>query len=150
VIGVEFGDQPTVRCEPMGTTENKQIVRAAFDAWADGDGDFFRLLSDDVRWTITGTSVLAGTYTSRSQFLEAIRPIGARLSGPITPTVQSIVAEHDVVVVLWRGHATALDGQPYDNEYSWHMRLRDGAIVEVTAFLDTPTVNDLLQRVSLS
>jgi ketosteroid isomerase-like protein len=100
-----------------------------------------------MRWTITGTSVLAGIYTSRAQFLDAIRPIGARLSGPIKPTVQSIVAEDDVVVVLWRGHATALDGRPYDNQYSWHMRFQDGAIVEVTAFFDTPTLTDLLERV---
>jgi ketosteroid isomerase-like protein len=131
----------------MAANENKQLIQAAFDGWAKGDGDFFQLLSDDVRWTITGTSVLAGTYTSRSQFFDAIRPIGVRLSGPITPTVQSIVAEGDVVVVMWRGHATALDGRPYDNEYSWHMRVHDGAVVEVTAFLDTPTVNDLLERV---
>jgi ketosteroid isomerase-like protein len=133
----------------MGATENKKVVQAAFDAWADGNDDFFRLLSDDVRWTITGTSAFAGTYTSRAQFLdEAIRPISARLSGAITPTVQSIVAEDDVVVVMWRGHATALDGGSYDNEYSWHMRFRDGAIVEVTAFFDTPTLNELFERVS--
>src|SRR5580765_360568 len=113
----------------MTVADNKQLIQDAFDAWAKGEGDFFRLLSDDARWTITGTSALAGTYTSRSQFLEAIRPIGVRLSEPIKPTVKSIVAEDDVVVVLWQGHATALDGRPYDNTYSWHMRVRDGSIV---------------------
>ena len=132
----------------MAVADNKQLIQDAFDAWAKGEGEFFRLLSDDARWTITGTSALAGTYTSRSQFLEAIRPIGVRLSEPIRPTVQSIVAEDDVVVVLWQGHATALDGRPYDNTYSWHMRVRDGSIVEVTAFFDSPTLDDLLERVS--
>jgi ketosteroid isomerase-like protein len=132
----------------MAVADNKQLIQDAFDAWAKGEGEFFRLLSDDARWTITGTSALAGTYTSRSQFLEAIRPIGVRLSEPIRPTVQSIVAEDDVVVVLWQGHATALDGRPYDNTYSWHMRVRDGSIVEVTAFFDSPTLDDLLDRVS--
>ena len=62
--------------------------------------------------------------------------------------MQSIVAEDDVVVVLWQGHATALDGRPYDNTYSWHMRVRDGSIVEVPAFFDSPTLDDLLERVS--
>jgi ketosteroid isomerase-like protein len=133
----------------VAVTDNKQLIQDAFDAWAKGEGEFFRLLSDDARWTITGTSVLAGTYTSRSQFLEAIRPIGARLSEPIRPTVQSIVADGDVVVVLWQGHATALDGRPYDNTYSWHMRVKDGAIVDVTAFFDAPTLDDLLERVSV-
>jgi ketosteroid isomerase-like protein len=96
----------------MTVADNKQLIQDAFDAWAKGEGEFFRLLSDDARWTITGTSVLAGTYTGRARFLDAIRPIGERLSEPIRPTVQSIVAEGDVVVVLWQGHATALDGRP--------------------------------------
>jgi ketosteroid isomerase-like protein len=30
------------------------------------------------------------------------------------------------------------------------MRVKDGAIVEVTAFFDSPTLDDLLQRVSTS
>ena len=134
----------------MSVTDNKQLIQDGFDAWAKGEGEFFKLLSDDARWTITGTSRLAGTYTSRSQFLEAIRPIGVRLSEPITPTVQSIVADGDVVVVLWQGHAVALDGRPYDNTYSWHMRIKDGAIVDVVAFFDAPTLDDLLERVSTS
>ncbi len=133
----------------MSVTDNKQLIQNAFDAWANGGGELFQLLSDDARWTITGTSVLAGTYTSRSQFLEAIRVIGARLSEPIRPTVLSIVAEGDVVVALWQGHTIALDGKPYDNTYSWHMRVKDGSIVDVTAFFDAPTLNDLLERVSV-
>jgi ketosteroid isomerase-like protein len=61
--------------------------------------------------------------------------------------VRSIVAEDDDVVILWDGHATALDGLPYDNTYSWHMRLVDGVIVEVIAFFDAPALTDLLERV---
>jgi uncharacterized protein len=134
----------------VSADDNKQLVRDAFDAWAGGSGDFFRLVSDDVRWTIAGTGTLAGTYTSRAQFLDAaIRPIGARLSEPITPSVQSIVADGDEVVVMWKGHAVARDGRPYDNHYSWHLTVRDGAVVEVTAFFDSPTLDDLLQRVDV-
>ena len=132
----------------MAATANKELIQSAFDAWAGGGAEFFGLLSEDAQWTITGTSALAGTYTSRSQFLaKAIGPISARLSQPITPTVHSIVAEGDWVVVLWRGHTLALDGQPYDNTYSWHMRIQGGLIVEVIAFFDTPTLNELLERV---
>jgi ketosteroid isomerase-like protein len=132
----------------MTADENKRLIQSAFDAWARGQGEgFWRLLSDDAQWTIAGTSLLAGTYT-RSRFVEeALRPIGARLAQPITPTVQSIVADDDMVVVLWKGHATARDGQPYDNQYSWHLRFRDGAIVEATAFFDGATLDDLLARV---
>jgi ketosteroid isomerase-like protein len=63
--------------------------------------------------------------------------------------VQSIVAEDDVVVVLWHGRATALDQKPYDNTYLWHMTFKNGQIIEVTAFLDTYGLNDLVHRVKL-
>ena len=41
----------------MGAAENKQTIRDAFTAWANGDGTaFFNTLADDVRWTVIGTS----------------------------------------------------------------------------------------------
>ncbi len=40
--------------------EKKKIVQAGFEGWANGTGNFFDLLSDDVQWTITGTSPLRG------------------------------------------------------------------------------------------
>jgi uncharacterized protein len=131
------------------TTENKQRVADAFDAWATATGSVFDLLDDDVRWTITGSSQLARTYTSRQQFLDdAIAPISARLSQPIRPTVRSIVADGDWVVVLFDGHAVASDGQPYDNTYSWHMRFAGATIVEVVAFFDARHLDALFARVS--
>jgi ketosteroid isomerase-like protein len=130
------------------TARNKERVEAAFDRWTRGEGNVFDLLADDAQWTITGSSTLAGTYTSRRQFLdEAIAPISARLSGPIRPSVQSVVAEGDWVVVLFEGHATGADGVPYDNRYSWHLRWADDAVVEAIAFFDAPALDDLFERV---
>ncbi|MGH2588577.1 MAG: nuclear transport factor 2 family protein [Dehalococcoidia bacterium] len=134
----------------MSTSDNKELIRAAFEAWTKGEGDFFRLLADDVRWTITGSSPVAGTYTSRQDFLDrAIAPISARLSQPIRPTVQSILAEGDQVVALWDGHATATDGLPYDNTYCWVMRVLDGKVTAATAFFDSPHLTDLFERVAV-
>ncbi len=90
----------------MTSQQSKNVVIAAFEGWARGDGDFFSILADDVSWTITGSSPVAGTYTSRQDFIErAIQPIGARLSQPIRPTVERIITDGDSVVVLWNGHA---------------------------------------------
>jgi ketosteroid isomerase-like protein len=130
------------------SASNKKRVEAAFDVWARGEGSVFDLLADDATWTITGTSTLAGTYTSRRQFLdEVIAPLTARLAEPIRPTVQSIVAEGEWVVALFEGHAKAVDGPAYDNRYSWHMRWDGDAIVEVVAFFDAPTLDELFERV---
>ena len=40
-----------------------------------------------------------------------------------------------------------LDGQPYDNTYTWYLTLRDSQIVAAVAFFDSIEFNDLWQRV---
>jgi uncharacterized protein len=132
----------------MTAAENKELVRAAFEAWAQGRASFFSLLADDATWTITGSSAVAGTYTSRRFLDEVIRPIGKRLAGPVRPTVQHILADGDQVAVFWKGSATRTDGKPYENTYSWLMRFRDGKIVEATAFFDTAWFNELWEGAS--
>ncbi|MGD9891623.1 MAG: nuclear transport factor 2 family protein [Dehalococcoidia bacterium] len=97
----------------MTAEENKILIRSAFESWGRGEGNFYSLLADDATWTITGSSPVAGTYTSRQEFLDrAIQPIFERLSEPIRPDVKDLIAEGDLVVALWEGRATALDGVP--------------------------------------
>ena len=51
-------------------------------------------------------------------------------------------------IAFFDATATAKDGQPYRNTYTWYLRLRDGAIVEATAFFDTIEFNEFWSRVS--
>lgn len=130
--------------------KNKEIVREGFANWANGTGSFFDLLAEDAEWTITGRSPISKTYTSRQQFLdEAITPINERLSVRIAPTVRGIYADGDMVIALWDGTATAKDGKPYKNTYSWYMTMKDGRIVKVVAFFDTIEFTELWERVQV-
>ena len=132
-------------------SQNKEIVREGFAKWANNTGSFFDLLADDVEWTITGRSPISKTYTSRKQFLEeAIVPINERLSARIVPSVRGIYAEGDTVIALWDGTATAKDGKPYTNTYSWYMTMKNGRIVKVVAFFDTIELTDLWKRIPVS
>ena len=135
----------------MGAAENKQLVADAFGRWEKGEGTPFEVVAEDMRWTITGTSKLAGTWTSKAAFAsEVLDPIMSRLEGnTIHPTVQSVVAEGDTVAVHWKGHATAIDGVPYDNEYCWVMRVDGDQVVEVVAWFDSHTLDELVDRVPL-
>ena len=63
------------------------------------------------------------------------------------PTVRGVYADGDMVIVLWDGEGTARDGKPYKNTYSWFMRMRDGKIVDATAFFDTVEFNDFWTRI---
>jgi ketosteroid isomerase-like protein len=127
--------------------KNKQLIKNGFDQWANGTANFFDLLSDDVTWTITGNSPISKTYTSRKQFLdEAIVPINERLSQKIIPKLRELYSDGDMVIALWDGKATAKDGIPYNNTYSWYMKIKGEKIIEVVAFFDTIDLADLWKR----
>jgi len=126
---------------------NKQIVKDGFDKWANGTGSFFDLLTDDLQWTITGSTYLSKTYQSKKQFLdEVINPLNDRLSKLIVPKVTGIYADGDMVIVLWDGTATAKDGKPYNASYAWNMEMKDGKIFKVVAFLDGIEFQDIMTR----
>jgi ketosteroid isomerase-like protein len=66
------------------------------------------------------------------------------------PTVHAVYADGDWVIVRWDGMATARDGKPYTNSYSWFLQMRDGQIVNAVAFYDSIAFNDLWTRVKPS
>lgn len=143
-LTIQTMGQPT----PPVAVSNKAIIRQAFDRWTKGTGNFFDLLTDDVRWTITGSSVYSKTYTNKKQFIdEAVTPLSVRLAKPIVPTVRNLYADGDVVVAIWDGATTAKDGRPYRNTYSWAMTLKDGRITQVVAFLDLIPYIDVFKRI---
>ena len=120
----------------------------AFDRWRDGTQSIFDLLADDARWTIVGSSEVAGTYENREAFMaRVIRPFGARMRDPLKPEVRKLYADGDTVVVLFDGRAVARDGVPYVNTYTWYMRVADGRVVVVVAFFDPKAFDALWSRV---
>ncbi|WP_458129591.1 nuclear transport factor 2 family protein [Pseudomonas sp. Z2-11] len=128
---------------------NTNLVRQAFANWQQGKGTVFDLLAPDAVWTVAGSSPVSGVYYGKTELIEqAVRPISARLATPISPTLQSIIAQDDIVVVLWDGTATALDQKPYNNTYLWQLTFKDGRIIQAMAFLDTYALNELMRRVT--
>ena len=131
---------------------NRQVVRDAFDAWHEGTAPISDLFAPDMVWRIEGRSVVAREYGDAQQFVdEVLGPFGARFTAgerfrPIN--VRSIHADGDTVIVVWDGRGVANDGQPYENSYAWFMKLRDGKVVDGTAFFDSIALDELWSRVS--
>jgi ketosteroid isomerase-like protein len=102
-------------------------------------------------WRIEGHSLASKEYTGSRAFIdEVLTPFGARFAAgerfrPIR--IRSIHADGDTVIVVWDGHGVANDGTSYENSYAWIMRLRDGKVVDGTAFYDSISFNDLWNRV---
>jgi ketosteroid isomerase-like protein len=135
----------------MDEAANKEIIRRAFEDWAAGRGGVFDLLADDAIWIIVGNSVAAGTYNGRAEFLDrVIHPFNARLSSPLVPRVRAIYADGDTVIAYFDASATARDGRPYENTYTWYLRLQDGEITRATAFFDSIEFNEFWARVAPS
>jgi uncharacterized protein len=136
----------------MSVDENRRAARAAFEAWQAGTAPITELFADDMVWRIEGHSAASREYATRQQFIdEVLAPFGARFvrGEPFRPIrIRSVVADGDEVVVVWDGHGVANDGRPYDNSYAWIMRLRDGKVVDGTAFYDSLSFNDLWARVA--
>jgi ketosteroid isomerase-like protein len=53
----------------------------------------------------------------------------------------------DMVVALFDARATARDGKPYQNTYSWYMQMQEGKVINVVAFFDTIEFTDFWTRV---
>lgn len=138
--------EPGARTSPTVAAER---VRTAFEAWAKGEGDIFNeLLSEQVVWTIEGSGRYARTYTSRAQFLaEAVEPLGRRLARPVRPTVRRMFSEGNTVAVVWDGEAVATDGLPYRNSFVWIFDMDGEKATQVTAFLDLPSFEAVLDRI---
>ena len=129
--------------------KNRRAIQDAFDNWRRGAGKgVYDLLASDVKWTITGRSIVAGTYHSRRDFMDQVAiPFNARLSTPIVPTVRGIYTDGDMVIVLWDGAALARDGKSYQNTYSWFLKMRDGKIVSATSMEDSVAFDELWKGV---
>jgi ketosteroid isomerase-like protein len=128
----------------MSSTENKKMIRDAFEAWSQGDGrPFFKLVSDDVRWTVIGHTPISRTYQSKSDFRNALKAISEHLASDLKIVVRDVIADGDKVAVQFESHAQGTNGAEYDQTYCWVMRLADGRVREVVAYLDTEMVTKL-------
>lgn len=131
-------------------SSNKEIITKAFQEWHNGNGNFFDLLNDDMHWEITGSTPYSKVYTSKQQFLdEVIIPLNKKLKVKIKPTIRNIFVDKDMVIALWDGEASALDGKPYLSSYCWYMKMKDGKITNVVAFLDGLEFADIMKRIQV-
>jgi len=131
-------------------SDNKILVQASFDRWVNGTGSPFELLADDAEWTIVGSSPLSKTYRKQQFLDEVIRPFNARMAKPLVPSVKGIYGDGDMVIILFDAAATAKDGVPYRNTYTWYFQMKGGKVIKATAFFDTRHFDELWARVPLT
>jgi len=130
----------------MAAAENKQLMQQIFAELEKGNGrPFVEAMAEDFRWTITGHSAWSRSYVGKQVVLnELMRPLFAQFAGTYTNRAQRFVAEDDIVVVECRGNVRTKRGKPYNNSYCYICRFRDGKLRELTEYLDTQLVAEVL------
>lgn len=131
----------------MNSAKNKQLLQHVFAETAKGNGrPFVDLLSDDVAWTIIGTTPWSRTYRGKGSVLaELLGPLNAQLANRNTISAQRFIAEDDLVVVEARGHNVTISGKPYRNSYCWVFRFAGDCVVEITEYADTALIESALE-----
>ncbi|WP_439381857.1 nuclear transport factor 2 family protein [Amycolatopsis lexingtonensis] len=134
----------------MSTAENKQLLRTAFDAWATGDiRPLIAAMADDVTWTVSGHNSWSGSFVGKDSVRrDLLGPLGEQFDGTYTSTASRFVAEDDVVVVEARGSVATKAGARYDNRYCFVFRLEDDRIREITEYMDTELVAEVLTELA--
>jgi uncharacterized protein len=130
----------------MGAAENKEVIRQMREA--KGLEPMLATMSDDVRWTIMGTTKYSHTMNGKQEITDKLlRPIFAELESMGSNHVDNVIAEGDYVVV--QQHASGRKtktGNPYNNRYCLVYKVIDGKIKEITEYLDTELVTAAFGR----
>jgi ketosteroid isomerase-like protein len=123
----------------------KEYVAKVFALLEKGDWEGYceNYVDANVQWTITGTNVFSGTYSSRQEFVDkVVSKHKTLLVDSIKMRILHIYVDGDTAIVEMESIATATQkGYPYKNQYLWIHTFRDGKIVEARVYYDDVLVN---------
>ena len=130
----------------MGSAENKETVRKMREA--KGLEAMLETMSDDVRWTIIGTTKYSHTMNGKREIIEKLlKPISAELESMGSSHIDNVIAEGDYVVV--QQHASGRKtktGNSYNNTYCLVYKVIDGKIKEIMEYCDTELITAAFGR----
>ena len=129
-------------------TLTKEYVAKVFKLLENGDmaGYLENYVAPNVKWTITGTNVFKGTYTTRQEFIDkVITRLNASLTGGIKMRIHHIYVDGDTAIVEMESIATAKKGHPYNNQYVWIQAFQEGKIVTARVYYDDALVNKTIE-----
>jgi ketosteroid isomerase-like protein len=132
----------------MDTTERtRAFITDLFDRIAEtgGYGPLLDALSDDLVWTVTGTSPISGVYHGKQGYIDGVfSRLDERLEAWPAAQVEDILADGDTAVVFFTGvDGRGRNGLDYSMRYCWRMRVDDTRISQVTGYYDGIIVNRL-------
>ena len=117
-------------------------------------GDFFETLSagsekyldfytdDSVIWTAGDNSI--GGIRTKKEIISFAQNILAAFPDSVMFKITGMIAEDEKVAVEISGEAIHASGQTYNNQYHFLLRIKDGEILELKEYMDTPLAAKIL------
>lgn len=107
--------------------------------------DFATALAEDLVFTATGTSPLAGRYSNKTEYREKVLGrLHDRLATPLRPSVEQFLVDGEWATVRFRTEGVrGVNGSDCSMQYCWLIRVVDGWITEIIGFYDSKKMNDL-------
>lgn len=143
-ISVPQGTNAITSAKDPMSEQNKQTVVRFIEAMGRSDGAAAIPCLDPEAFTLAkGFGKFAGvrhydTIVGTIDAFKQLLPTGLR------PTIHTVIAEGDRVVVEFEGNAQTCDGQPYCNQYCMVFTLRDGRIRQVNEYFCTILADTVL------
>lgn len=123
---------------------NKQLVLTFIDAMGRGDADAAApCIADDTFTLAKGFGKFAGVRT-RDTILATIGAFRELMPTGMAPTIISVTADEERVVVEFEGHGTLVNGEDYSNQYCMVFIIRDGKIRQVNEYFCTILADEKL------
>lgn len=127
-------------------TDNLQLVRGLYDAFAHGDvGPVLAAFSPDIVWHEAEGFPYGGTYSGPDAVLKNVfMPLGSEWT-PFEVAPRQFVAQDDTVVALgdYRGTYKAT-GKRFTAPFAHAWKVRNGKVVEFRQYTDTVLVQRAL------
>ena len=126
--------------------ENKSNMQYVMAELSKGNRiPFGEIMADDFCWKMMGTTAWSGTYQGKDVVRrDLMKPLFDKFADEYTNTAHRFIAEDDFVVVECQGKVTTKLGKPYNNTYCYVCRFSDEKLIELTEYMDTQLVVEVL------
>ena len=115
---------------------NEELVRRAFDAFAKGDVETLRELTDqDAVWHAPGRGPLAGDYRGIDEILGFFAKVAELTGGTFRADLHDVVANDEHAVAIYVARAER-EGRTYENRNVLVQHIRNAKLVETWLLSD--------------
>jgi uncharacterized protein len=125
---------------------NVDIITQIFSETAKGNGEpYLAALAEEATFRTIGSNSWSATFRGKDAILnDLFGCLRTKLKGRNVCTPSRIHDAGEFVIVQANGRNLTRDGKPYENDYCFVIRMRDGKMIEIEEYCDTQLVAAVL------